>query len=197
MSASIALSQGYLVPNGITSSTYTNTGRTGIAIYQNPQQTDVTGFVLDPSGRVQPTFYTNSFTYMSVLDGGFRAFFVQSNSPVTLQAIQAGSYTELGDSTYVFNINAPFYIGVYAGYPDTFAANRTYPDPMFGWVELVNNRGTIQLLDSALAYGSGGIYAGTQTIIPLPEPGTLGLGLLGVGVFLCAHWFRRRSSELP
>jgi hypothetical protein len=191
MSASIALSQGYLVANGITSSTNTNTGRTGIFIYQNPQQTDVTGFVLDPSGKVQPTFYTNSFTYMSVLDGGFRAFFVQSNSPVTLQAIQAGSYTELGDSTYVFDINAPFYIGVYAGYPDTFAADRTYSDPMFGWVELVNNRGTIQMLGSALAYGSGGIYAGTQNIIPLPEPGTLGLGALGLLGFGLHRWQKK------
>jgi hypothetical protein len=67
-----------------------------------------------------------------------------------------------------------------------------YSDPLFGWARLVNNNGAIQLLDSALAYKAGGIYAGTQNLIPVPEPSTLGLITLGA---LLLGWRLRKTRH--
>jgi hypothetical protein len=67
--------------------------------------------------------------------------------------------------------------------------NGIYSDPLFGWAELENVNGTIELLDSALEYQGGGIYAGTENIIPAPEPSEFALGALGALLF----GFRRLS----
>lgn len=49
------------------------------------------------------------------------------------------------------------------------------------------------MLDSALEYGGVGIYAGTQTIILIPEPNTLGLFSLG-GLLFGFRRLRRWSA---
>jgi hypothetical protein len=56
----------------------------------------------------------------------------------------------------------------------------------------VNNQGAIELLHSALEIQGGGIYAGTTSIIPTPEPGALCLTALGGFVFA---WCRSRKSS--
>ena len=65
--------------------------------------------------------------------------------------------------------------------------NGIYEDPLFGWAQLVNNNGVIELLDGALEYKGSGIYAGTQTIIPEPSL----LGLLAFGALLLGWRFRK------
>jgi hypothetical protein len=106
------------------------------------------------------------------------------------------SYSELSlpPSTYDFDNGSPFYLGLYTG--SDVPVNGIYSDPLFGWAQLVNNAGVIQLLDSALVYQAQGIYAGTQTIIP--EPSTLGLFALG-GLLLVRQHCRRisRLSCIP
>ena len=64
---------------------------------------------------------------------------------------------------------------------------------MFGWAQLVNTGGVIQLLDGALAYQAGGIYVGTQTIIQVPEP-TVTSFL--VAFLLGIIWRKRQVSRL-
>ena len=101
----------------------------------------------------------------------------------------AHTYTELlYPGRYVFDEGVPFYVGLYTGNQNDAPLNGIYRDPLFGWAELVNNQGLIQLLGSALEYGGGGIFAGTETII-VPEPstfGVFGLGALFLGWrFLC------------
>jgi hypothetical protein len=59
----------------------------------------------------------------------------------------------------------------------------------------VNNQGVIQMLDSALEMEGGGIYVGTQTIIPIPEPGFLCLSACGV-LTLCWR-FRWLNPAAP
>lgn len=117
-------------------------------------------------------------------------FLVEFNDPISLQAIQANTYTELlYPNTYQIPNGANFYVGLYTG--GSFPVNGVYADPLFGWAELFNNNGTFQLVDSALTYGSQGIYAGTQSLIPEPSALSLfGLGLLGLGW----HW-RRRARQ--
>lgn len=123
-----------------------------------------------------------------MLDEGVRAFFVSANDPITFQAIQSHAYAELTyPNAYSFADGEPFYVGLYTGYNPWVISNGSsvytgiYSTPVFGWAQLVNNGGTVQLLDGALGYNAVGIYAGTQILVP--EPSTLslfGLGLLGL-----------------
>ena len=118
-----------------------------------------------------------------------RVFLVASIQPISLPPILANSYTELTyPNNYVFQDSSPFYVGLYTG--ETFSQNGIYSDPLFGWARLVNNQGGIQLLDSALAYKTGGIYAGTQILIP--EPSGLALAVLGA---LLIGFYGRRVPE--
>lgn len=170
--------QGYIVPDGVA-------GQSGFVsifgVIQNPSSGDVTAFAFIAKSA-------NTFQFDKALDEGVRVFSVGLNDPVSLLPILAGNYSEyLVSNIYTFAENDPFYVGLYAG-----QSVSPYPDPLFGWAKLVNNGGTIQLLDSALEYGGGGIYVGTQNIIPVPEPGTLALA--GVGALLIASgWWRKRT----
>ena len=47
------------------------------------------------------------------------------------------------------------------------------------------------MLDSAIEYKGGGIYAGTQNIIPVPEPSELAVAALGALLYA----FRRSRNS--
>ena len=178
-------SQGYIVLNGVYPG---NVSIHEIDVLQNPTNSDYTGFFLIPQGKTQPAFYTNTFSFFTYLDEGVRVFLVSSNQPISLQPILANSYIELLDrNSYVFANASSFYVGLYTGYAP---ANGIYGDPLFGWAKLVNNQGVIQLLDRALEYGGGGIYAGTQNIIPIPEPSAVALTVLGALLLGFRQWRR-------
>ena len=182
--------QGYIVSNGIAYRGQNFLGGYEVDVLQNPTNGNYTGFWLTPESKTPPTApFTNTFSFQYYLDEGVRVFFVNANQPVSLQSIQAGAYTELlYPNTYVFNPGVSFYLGLYTG--EIFPQNGVYPNPLFGWVRLVNNQGAIQMLDGALAYGSGGIYAGTQNMIPIPEPGI-------VSILLLAGLLVHHSSKRP
>ena len=164
-------SQGYIVPSGVT----LHPGNT-VHVIQNPTNVDYTGFILRFQGASQ-------FRFDPFVDEGVRTFLVALNDPISLQPISAGIYPELTNpNDYVFNDGVSFYLGFYTGpswtqFPPTDPIE--YADPLFGWAELVNNQGTIELLDSALAYKAQGIFAGTRNLV-VPEPGTMGLFGLGL-----------------
>ena len=168
---------------------------------QNPTNSDYTGFALEPKGKTPPTtFYTNTFLFNLYADEGVRVFIVNSNQPISLQPILSQSYLELTyPNNYVFTNGRPFYLGLYTGFNPYIVTNGTgvytgiYERPVFGWGLFVNNQGVIQMLDSALEIEGGGIYAGTQTIIPIPEPGSLALSVLGGLLFGLRA--RRKSSS--
>jgi hypothetical protein len=176
-------SQGYLVTNGVTYAGYFPPFfGSEMHVIQNPANGDYTAFFLIPASG-------DMFKFDHALDEGVRVFLVSLNDPVSLPAIQTSSYTEmLYPNSYVFDDGVLFYVGLYTG--STYPVNGVYSDPLFGWAQLVNNNGVIQLLDSALEYGGGGIITGTQTILPIPEPGTLGLLVLG-GLLLAFQRHRR------
>lgn len=183
-------SQGYVVPNGVTTNYIPGSGE--ISVIHDPTNLYYTGFFLNPIGKTLPTIYTNTFSYSVVLDVGVRVFLVSSNDPISLQPILSQTWTELGGApSYVFTNGVPFYVGFYTGNVQFAPQDGIYNDPLFGWAELVNNQGVIQLLNGAVEYGGGGIFAGTQNIIPVPEPSTSGLLALG-GLFLVA----RRSQKV-
>lgn len=188
-------SQGYIIPNGVTFNGFDGIGYS-VFVIQNPTNVDYTGFDLNPNGKTPPSsLYINTFLFSPIVDEGVRTFLVSSNQPVSLQPILSGSYLELtSPNSYVFAEGIPFYLAFYTGYTPWLMTNGQpvvvdgmpvytgiYSNPVFGWGKFVNNQGVIQMLDSALEIEGGGIYAGTQTIIPLsvPEPGTLALIALG------------------
>ena len=185
-------SQGYIVPNGIVTNLFA-----GEIDVWNPG-TQVTGFIFRPIGKQEPTTYTNVFRFDEPLTIGVRVFLVASNDPISLQPIMAQTYPELMLlNDYVFSAGEAFYVGVYTGanfappYPAT--PPYTYLDPVFGWAKLINNQGVIQVLDSALEYQGGGIFAGTQNIIPVPEP-SVAL-LISMGALVMAARWRLVQSE--
>jgi hypothetical protein len=173
-------SQGYIVPNGVSYFIDAGLGYE-IRVIQDPTDGDYGGFFLNPQDA-------NTFSYDYYLDQGVRVFFVSSNDPISLQPIVSQSYEELlYPNAYFFANGSPFYVGLYTG--PNFPANGIYSDPLFGWAELINNNGVIELLDSALEYGGAGIYAGTEIIIPEPRA----LALAALGTLLLG--FRRRQHS--
>ena len=188
------IAQGYIVPNGV----LTNYNRAAIpreiSVIHDPVHLTYTGFAFDPIGTLPPSVYPNIFSFDYILDVGVRVFKVSLNAPITEQAILSGSYTEFSyPNSYVFNSGIPFYVGLYTGNMANYPPSGIYSDPLFGWAKLVNNQGVIQLLDSAIEYQGGGIYAGTQTIIPVPEPSSV--TLLGIGTMLLSFFGRRNSPQ--
>jgi hypothetical protein len=160
------------VPNGVV---YAGLHPLGyqVNVLRDPTNLYYTGFFLSPQGA-------NTFRFEPVVDVGVRVFFASPNDPISLQPILTQNYTELlFPNSYVFANGVPFYVGLYTGNQPFAPPDGIYTDPLFGWARLVNNNGVIQLLDSALAYKAGGIYAGTQNLIPVPEPSTVGLIALG------------------
>ena len=187
-------SQGYIVPNGVTFVGFDFTGGYQTTVIQNPTNGDYTGFDLTPQGKTLPTIYTNTFSMSFFLDEGVRVFLVTSNDSISLQPILSQSFPEVG-GTSVFASGVPFYLGFYTGYNPWVVSNGVpiytgiYSDPVFGWGKFVNNRGVIQMLDSALEIGGVGIIAGTQTIIqPVPEPSVFALSALGGLLLVLRRW---------
>ena len=184
--------QGTIVLNGVTSSGFNGLGY-GINVIHNPSNGDTTGFFLDPDGKTPPSNpSTNTFIYSPIVDVGVRVFLVSANDPISLQPILSMNYTELGSQpNYVFQSGTPFYVGLYTGNQQFAPPNGIYSDPLFGWAELENNNGVISLLGGVLEYQGGGIYAGTDTIIPAPEPSTVGLFCAGGLLFSIYRWRRK------
>lgn len=176
--------QGYIVPNGVTYAGTSEGPGYSIDVIHDPINGYATGFSLVPLDA-------NTFRFSFILDIGVRVFFVSPNNPITANTILSGTYTEPAAPSYVFSDGVPFYLGLYTGNMTYSPPSRIYDNPLFGWVELVNNQGVIEMLGGALEYQGGGIYAGTQTIIPVPEPGALALVGLG-GVLL--GWRRWRTA---
>ena len=188
--ASLSLqAQGYIIPNGVTFNGFDGIGYS-VFVTQNPTNGDYTGFDLNPAARTPPDSpYINTYLFNPIVDEGVRTFIVSPNYPVSLQPILANSYTELAYSNaYVFAEGVPFYLGFYTGYnPWDSHGHYTgiYSNPVFGWGEFVNTEGVISMLNSALEIEGGGIYAGTENFVGVPEPSMfafMGLGGLLFGL---------------
>jgi hypothetical protein len=182
--------QGTIVPNGIT---YSSAGLTAVIhVQQSPTNSDYAGFGLRPRFTTPPQVYVTIFSFDLHPGESVRAFLVSSNDPISLQAIQAGSYLEMASGgLYGFDLDIPFYLGFYTGSTNAMPAG-IYSSPVFGWGEFVNSGGVIQMLDAALVAGGDGIYVGTQSIISVPEPGVL--SLVSVGAFLFVFCGKRSNK---
>jgi len=182
-----AMAQGYIVPGGVTYAGTSQGPGYSISIVRDPTNGATTGFSFVPLDKIPSSnLYTNSFQWSPIVDVGARVFFASRNQAITTNALLSGAFTELAfsyNSGYIFQDSVPFYLALYTGNMNYAPPSGVYNDPLLGWVQLVNNQGAIQMLGGALEYGGAGIYAGTQNIINVPEPGSFALlvagGLLG------------------
>ena len=185
-----AHSQGYIVPNGVIYVDNSPSSISEIDVIQNPLNLDYTGFLFTPQGA-------NTFSFGVIADEGVRVFAVSPNDPISMQPILSQNYSELSLGTsYTFASGVPFYLGLYTGYsPYNSQGNYTgiYTSPVFGWARLVNVGGTIQLLSGAAEIQGGGIYVGTQNIIPVPEPSAVALATTATLALGC-HMRRRNGA---
>ena len=163
--------QGNLVANGITFNGVNTGAGFATTVLQSATSGDYGVVFLNPQA-------TTIFAFSTTADQGVRTFLVFANNPISVQAIVANSYPELTfPNVYSFPNGATFILGFFTG--STSPVNGIYNDPLIGWGQFRNVNGSITFLGGALEYGGGGIYAGTQTIIPVPEPGTIALAAAG------------------
>lgn len=180
-------SQGYIIANGVVTD-FVSGEVSVLHNPANPSNGGYTGFSLNPVNA-------NTFQFNPVVDIGVRVFFVSLNDPITANTVLSGNYAELTyPNSYIFYNGSPFYVGLYTGNMTYAPPNGIYTDPLFGWAELENVNGTIDLLGGGLEYGGEGIYAGTQNIIQaVPEPNSFCLFGLS-GLFL--SWRYRKARAL-
>ena len=179
-------SQGYVVPNGVTYVGFQPGAGYQINVLHDPTNLLYTGFALNPVSG-------NTFQFNPIVDVGVRVFLTSSNAAITQASILGGAYAELTyPNGYVFANGVPFYLALYTGNVTSAPSNGIYSDPLFGWAELENVGGAIELLNSAVEYNGGGIYVGTTSIIPTPEPSVLSLVALGGAAIA---WGRSRKSS--
>jgi hypothetical protein len=190
-----ARGQGYIVNNGVTFGGFDGVGYSVSVIY-DPTNGFTTGFDLEPNGKTPPSNpFVNTFKFDPIANVGVRVFLVGANDPIAVQQVLGGTYTELtAANSYVFNSGTPFFLGLYTGDQSFAPPNGVYSNPLFGWAELENNQGAIEFLGGALEFQGGGIYAGTENIIPAPEPSTVALLCLGASLF-CMYWLRSSSRD--
>ena len=164
--------QGFLVADGITvtGKTYEGLGAF-VKVIQNPSNGDYTGF------HIQRITFT-SLCFLWLADEGVRTFRVSDGDSIDLQSLRSNNYAELSfGSPHSFTSGSTFMLGFYTGYGpfDSTGYTGIYTSPVFGWARFMNFGGDVRYLEGALESGGAGIIAGTQTIIPVPEPSTLAL----------------------
>lgn len=173
----------------------------GITVMQSPVEQDPTGLWFIQTDRAGQSALTPlSWT----LDEGVDVYLVEAGQAFTPEAISAGLFrtwaTPTGGNTLTVPSTGAFYLGLattgpsrlpdgsWGGYPgwDKGKPIRN----VWGWLELLNEGGTLTMRGNAMAYGEGGIIVGTTT--PVPEPHAYGLSVLGLTGLLAASARRRR-----
>ena len=129
-------------------------------------------------------------------------YFADPNDVFTTGSWKAGSFTPFGGHpNYLpgpyFDVGyyIPFYLAVASGGGiwNPSIEESYWTAPVFGWALFQNTPTGLQLLDSAVAYGSQGIVVGTMTAVP--EPSITALFLCGglASFFVRLRWGGSRS----
>ena len=119
------------------------------------------------------------------VDQGVDLFLVQAGDVISSAALSQGRYPvmkELGALAFVdVPLPGDFYLGLAT--TDYVYASEYQTRNVWGWAHFRNDGAGLRLLGSAVAYGEGGIVAGTTTAVP--EPSALVLVCLGLTGIAC------------
>jgi hypothetical protein len=139
------------------------------------------GFVRVILGGFGSPIYSHTFT-MTLRSDSPTGTVLATSLPLTLSS--TNQY-----ATFVFGDNVPVTPGNVYYFELPIARNwQLYESPGF------NYSGGNSFFGSAVHFSSlGDLWFREGIIVPAPEPGTLGLGLLGVGVLAWVRWQRRCS----
>jgi hypothetical protein len=162
-------------------------GGVELSVFQSPDS----GVNVDPTsvfGEIEIVGQNATLNFTDIaLDEGSDWFATSFCDAFTRETIDSGQFDTLVDfvgADFVFNsltvgVDQSFFLGVNTG-QDGGVSNRQH----FGWGEfLINQDADLVVLDSAVAYDSGGIFIGKNSAIPEPSSGLLilaGISLLSV-----------------
>ncbi len=128
-------------------------------------------------------------------------YLMKKGAVLSPDTIASGLLTPLFTTDHRYTIqvglNDSFYLGIVTGVGGIggVGPNRN----VFGWVELQNASTGLSRIDSAMAYGFGGIVVGTTNTVAVPESGTgaqLMLGLIGLAGLATAGRMQRKPASL-
>ncbi|MBQ9727930.1 MAG: PEP-CTERM sorting domain-containing protein [Kiritimatiellae bacterium] len=98
-----------------------------------------------------------------------------------------GTYSGSGSVEFPYGETCMFYMGFATGTADWDTGEHASKNIFYGWAQFEYASGKLSLVRSALNTAGGGIYVGTDRVVPVPEPAAGALALLG-----CALLLRRR-----
>ena len=154
----------------------------------------------DPSGGRDFTGFSftpnfDEFEFQgSFIDEGVSVFLVEENDVFSEFNILGGDFTELTFGAQI-TLDPGFSVGMITVEPTLFLGVRTPAlgvnfgsfEPAYGWIEVQNLAGNLQVVDHAIAFGAEGIIV--NTLIAVPEPS--GVLLIAIG-FVGISTLRRR-----
>jgi len=154
-------------------------------IYQDVAGTDPTSVSLS---------FVNGFIGITNtnVDQGSDWYFVQPGDQFGPAAIAANQFLPV-PLLYTVPPQSPYYVGgafdFYLGVSTSEVATIPFERHIFGWVEIHNDHGILTGVHTAVSYNppgsSPGIIVDTLMEVPVPEPSSLMLGILGaIAVFV-------------
>jgi len=138
----------------------------GLEVFQDAEGTEPTAVFFDRDGQFLIALGVN-------IDEGSDWYLANFGDRFDMPAIESSDFVtffRVADETHnVIDVGfGEFYLGVNTG---TFSPQEETLRNIFGWARFRNSPSGLELLGSAVAYGSDGIFIGTTRIIP--EPCTL------------------------
>jgi len=146
-----------------------------IGFEQNEEATDYTGMFFDYDSNNS----TIAFENMTV-DEGSEWFFVSNGDVISKDLLDSGAYVPFNQRNIPVVVPNHFYL-----------AGKTYmyehPDAdVYGWIEFLQTPTGLEMRDNAAAYGAASLATGSFDFVPVPEPSTWLLLLLGATTLTAA-----------
>ena len=148
-----------------------------LALYVDEAATRYTGMAFTYS----QTDSTISYWAITADSDGSEWFFVNQGDVISKDLLDSGAYTPFNQPDTPVVVPNHFYLAGHA----PFADDSTLPD-VYGWIEFLQTPTGLEMRDNAAAYGAASLTTGSFDFVPVPEPSTWLLLLLGAATLVVA-----------
>ena len=124
---------------------------------------------------------TMSFSGITADEDGSEWFFVNHGDVISKDLLDSGTYTPFNQPATPVVVPNHFYLAGHA----PFAADSTLPD-VYGWIEFLQTPTGLEMRDNAAAYGAASLTTGSFDFVPVPDPATWMLLLMGAATLTAA-----------